>query len=151
MAVSIAARERLQYRRCHLEYQRDDSDLGKRETELVFYYRINRRYHGLNHVVEQMGDADNDENGICRSLRDARIPFYFRAECPEIHIVMMSLVDLVVSIKNDRSKVLKFYEKKAVQKCFYRVDELDKTIKGEAVLHVASPLFLMGNLYWTTT
>lgn len=61
MAVGVEADERLQYRRGHLEYERDDADLDKRQSVLVFDNGVDRRYHRLHHIVEQVGEADCDE------------------------------------------------------------------------------------------
>ena len=62
MAVGIAADERLQDRGGHLEDERDETDLGERKTEFGFEQRIDRRNHRLHHVVEQMGDADEQQD-----------------------------------------------------------------------------------------
>ena len=44
MAVGVEAREGLQYRRSHLENERDDAYLRKREAELVLDDRVDGGY-----------------------------------------------------------------------------------------------------------
>ena len=57
MLIGIESCERLQDRRCHLENQRDDAYLCKREVELILHNRIDGRDNRLNHIVQEMGNA----------------------------------------------------------------------------------------------
>ena len=68
MSVGIEAREGLQYRRSHLENERDDAYLRKREAELVLDDRVDGGYDRLNHVVEKMRNSANNEYGIHRTF-----------------------------------------------------------------------------------
>ena len=80
MAVGIAADKRLQDRGGHLEDERDETDLGERKTEFGFEQRIDRRNHRLHHVVEQVGDADEQQDRIDRvgGRSPARCGYGFR-------------------------------------------------------------------------
>ncbi len=64
MEVGAPSHEGLQQRRGHLEYQRNDPDLGKGEAEVLFEQRVDRRNDRLHHVVEQVCGADHEENRI---------------------------------------------------------------------------------------
>ena len=77
MTVGIEAREGLQNRRSHLENKRDDAYLSKRETELVLDDRVDGRDDRLNHVVEEVRDAADDEHRIHRTLYHLRITLDF--------------------------------------------------------------------------
>ena len=68
MAVGVEAREGLQYRRSHLENERDDAYLRKREAELVLDDRVDGRYDRLNHVVQEVRNAANHEYRIHRTF-----------------------------------------------------------------------------------
>ena len=68
MLIGIESCERLQDRRCHLENQRDDAYLCKRKVELILHNRIDGRNNRLNHIVQEMGNATDDEHGIYRAL-----------------------------------------------------------------------------------
>ena len=57
MLVGIKPCEWLQDRRRHLEDQRDDTYLCKREVELILHNRIDGRDNRLNHIVQEMGNA----------------------------------------------------------------------------------------------
>ena len=69
MLVGIKPREGLQDRGGHLEYQRDDAYLCKRKPILILDNRIDGRDDGLNHIVQKMGDAADDEHRIHCALR----------------------------------------------------------------------------------
>ena len=75
MAVGVESREGLQYRRSHLENERDDAYLRKREVKLVFDDGIDRRDNRLNHIVEEMGYATNHQHGIDRTLGHGGMSF----------------------------------------------------------------------------
>ena len=79
MLIGIKSCERLQDRRCHLENQRDDAYLCKRKVELILYYRVDGRNNRLNHIVQEMGNATDDEHGIHRTLYHRRISLDFTA------------------------------------------------------------------------
>ena len=79
MLIGIESCERLQDRRCHLENQRDDAYLCKREVELILHNRIDGRDNRLNHIVQEMGNATDDEHGIHRTLYHRRISLDFTA------------------------------------------------------------------------
>ena len=77
MLVSIKPRKRLQDGRRHLEDQRDDTYLCKREVELILHNRIDGRDNRLNHIIQEMGNATDDEHGIYRTLYHLRISLDF--------------------------------------------------------------------------
>ena len=60
MTVGIHAHKRLEYRRCHLEYERNDANLNERKAVLLFDNRVYRRNHRLHHVIEQVGETDSN-------------------------------------------------------------------------------------------
>jgi hypothetical protein len=68
MLIGIKSCERLQDGRCHLENQRDDAYLCKREVELILHDRVDGRNDRLNHIVQKMGNTADDEHGIYRAL-----------------------------------------------------------------------------------
>ena len=68
MLVGIQSCERLQDGRCHLEEQRDDTYLCKREVELILHNRIDGRDYRLNHIIQKMGNTADDEHGIYCAL-----------------------------------------------------------------------------------
>ena len=68
MLVGIQSCERLQDGRCHLEDQRDDAYLCKREVELILHDRVDRRYDRLNHIIQKMRNTADDEHGIYRAF-----------------------------------------------------------------------------------
>ena len=51
-----------------MEHQGDDAYLREREVELVFHDGVDGRDDGLDHVVQEMRDAANDEHRIDRAL-----------------------------------------------------------------------------------
>ena len=79
MLVGIKPCEWLQDRRRHLEDQRDDTYLCKREVELILHNRIDGRDNRLNHIVQEMGNATDDEHGIHRTIYHRRISLNFTA------------------------------------------------------------------------
>ena len=79
MTVGIQTREGLQDGRSHLKYQRDDAYLGEGEVELVLYYGVDGGDDGLNHVVEEVGNAAYNEHRIHRSFRHCRVSLYLVA------------------------------------------------------------------------
>ncbi len=64
LLVGDDADQRLQQRRGHLEYQRDQADLREVERVVVLQDRIHRRNQRLHGVVEEMRKADAAEHGI---------------------------------------------------------------------------------------
>ena len=68
MLVGIEACERLQDGGGHLKHQCDDAYLCKREVELILHDRVDGGNDRLNHVIQEMRDAANDEHRIDRSL-----------------------------------------------------------------------------------
>ena len=77
MLVCIKSRERLQDRRSHLKHQGDDTYLCKRKMKLIFHYRVDRRDNRLNHVIQKMRNATDDEHRIHRTLYHLRITLDF--------------------------------------------------------------------------
>ena len=72
MLVGIDADQRLQQRRRDLVGQRDQADLPERQREVALQHRIDRQDQRLDHVVEQVREADRAEHGIDRALDLAR-------------------------------------------------------------------------------
>lgn len=83
MAVGQTPRDRLEERRGQLEDQRNDTDLGKGESEFLLEERIDRRNDGLHHVVEQVGDANQEQNRVNRPAR--RRPVRLHIDGSRIH------------------------------------------------------------------
>ena len=52
---------------------------AKREVELILHNRIDGRDNRLNHIVQEMGNATDDEHGIHRTLYHRRISLDFTA------------------------------------------------------------------------
>ena len=62
-AIGVESDERLQERRRDLIGEGDETDLDERQPELRLEIRIDRREQRLHHVIEQMTEADRDEDG----------------------------------------------------------------------------------------
>jgi len=62
-AVGVEPDEWLQQRRRDLIGEGDQADLDERQPELHLEIGIDRREQRLQHVIEQMTEADRDENG----------------------------------------------------------------------------------------
>ena len=62
-AVGVEADDRLEQRGGDVEGERDDADLGEVEGEGILQHRVDRRQQRLDHVVEEVGEADRDERG----------------------------------------------------------------------------------------
>ena len=71
MAVGVVPHHRLQDGGRHLEGQRDQADLHETELERALQQRIDRRQQRLDHVVEQMGEADGGQHRKDRAIRQA--------------------------------------------------------------------------------
>ena len=77
MLVGIETGEGLQDGRSHLKYQRYDAYLRKREVELILHNRVYGGYDRLDHVVQEMRDAADDEHRIHRALDHRRVALQF--------------------------------------------------------------------------
>lgn len=77
MLVGIQSGERLQNGGGHLKHQRDDANLGERETKLVLDDGVDGGDDRLYHVVEKMRDATDDEHRIHRALCHRRVALDF--------------------------------------------------------------------------
>ena len=62
-AVRIKPHHRLEQRGGDIEGERDDADLGEIEREGILQHRVDRRQQRLDHVVEEMGEADRGKRG----------------------------------------------------------------------------------------
>src|SRR5690349_17536753 len=62
-AIRVQANEWLQQRRRDLISEGHQANLNERESELNLEIRIDRRQQRLQHVIEQMTEADRDEDG----------------------------------------------------------------------------------------
>jgi hypothetical protein len=67
--VGHEAHQRLEQRRRELEGESDEADLGEIEVIVGLERRVDRRQQRLHHVVEQVGEADREENGEGRFAR----------------------------------------------------------------------------------
>ena len=81
MLVGVESREGLEDGGSHLENQRDDADLCKRESVFILDDRVDGRDDRLNHVVEEVRDAADDEHRIDRSFRHGRSSLDFVSNC----------------------------------------------------------------------
>jgi hypothetical protein len=62
-AIGVVADHRLQQRRRRLVDQRDQADVAEVELKRLLEDRVDRRQQRLDHVVEQMADAQRTEDG----------------------------------------------------------------------------------------
>ena len=71
--VGIMADHRLEHRAAHLENKGQHADLREIELIIGFDNRINRRQQGLDGVVDQMSDAQRDQDRVYRFVLGHRI------------------------------------------------------------------------------
>ena len=71
-AVGVGADQRLQQRRGDLERERDQADLAEVERVVLLQDRVDRRQQRLDHVVQQMREADRVQHRECRPGRHGR-------------------------------------------------------------------------------
>ena len=89
MLVGIKPREGLQYRGRHLEHQCYHANLGERESEFILNDRVDRGDYRLNHVVQEVGYAANDEHRIHRALHHRGVAFQLVAYRFDIHCLLL--------------------------------------------------------------
>ncbi len=87
MLVGVEAGERLQDGGGHLKHQRDDAYLCKREVELVLHDGVDGGDDGLDHIVQEMGDAANDEHRVHRALHHRRVSLQLAAYGFNLHVL----------------------------------------------------------------
>lgn len=96
-----------------MKHQCDDADLRKRKPEFRLDDGVDGRYDRLNHVVEKMRHADDDQYGIYSSLLEVRLSFQtFECGCQ----------NLVHNCKGSQNKTLvggQYYFKYAKSMVFY--------------------------------
>jgi len=71
VAVGVRPHEGLEDRGGELEHQRDEPYLGEGESVALLENRVHGRNDRLDHVVEQMAEADREQNRVGRRLPDA--------------------------------------------------------------------------------
>ena len=109
MLVSIKSREGLQDGGGHLKHQGDDAYLCKREVELVLHDGINGGDDGLDHIVEEMRDAADDEHRIHRALHHRGVTLQLVAYGFDIHCLLLVIfrakVQNILQILDESSKI----------------------------------------------
>ena len=71
VAVGVRPHEGLEDRGGELEHQRDEPYLGEGESVALLENRVHGRNDRLDHVVEQVAEADREQNRVGRRLPDA--------------------------------------------------------------------------------
>ena len=61
--VGVEPDQRLEQRRRELEGEGDEADLREIQREVGLEHRVHRRQQRLHHVVEQMAEADGEQDG----------------------------------------------------------------------------------------
>ena len=102
--VGIKPGEWLQDGRSHLEDQRDDANLCKREVELILHNRVDRGDNRLNHIIQEVRNTADDEHRIHRAVYHRGIPLNRIANRSYVHFFLLLTDVYQFSVRLQRYK-----------------------------------------------